>query len=368
MNANDDVYVEFDNVGKSYDGKTLAVDGLDLKIKKGEFITLLGPSGSGKSTTLMMLAGFEAPTKGIIRYQGNELASIPSYKRNFGMVFQNYALFPHMSVLDNVAFPLELRKFSKKEAADLARKALDKVKLGAFYDRRPSQLSGGQQQRVALARALVFEPGIVLLDEPLGALDKKLREEMQVELKHLHEELGVTFVFVTHDQDEALTMSDRVAVFNDGKIQQIADPGKIYEEPDNSFVATFLGETNMLAGHVEKVIGDRVSVRFGDGSIINAANVSNLSSGEQTQVSIRPERIEVVEVSAKQSHQSLTATKLETIYHGSFASVFYQLKTGEVVNVKLDAEGMQNSEIDKPNVQLKLSERHAHAFPIDAQA
>src|SRR5574343_650440 len=223
--------VRFAGVQKTYDGLSLVVRSLDLDIQRGEFLSLLGPSGSGKTTTLMMLAGFESPTAGEILLDGAPITRTPPHKRNFGMVFQNYALFPHMSVADNVAYPLTVRKVPKAEIASRVAKALDMVQLGGKGERFPGQLSGGQQQRVALARALVFEPQLVLMDEPLGALDKQLREHMQMEIKHIHQRLGVTVVYVTHDQGEALTMSDRVAVFHQGEIQQIAPPRELYETP-----------------------------------------------------------------------------------------------------------------------------------------
>ena len=209
-------FVKFTSVDKSYDGKVLVVKGLDLDIAQGEFLTLLGPSGSGKTTTLMMLAGFETPTNGEIYLDGNPISNIPPYKRGIGMVFQNYALFPHLSVYENLAFPLKVRKMNNSEIDERIKKTLAMVSLSEFGNRMPAQLSGGQQQRVAVARALVFDPAVVLMDEPLGALDKNLRESMQYELKSIHEKLGVTVVYVTHDQGEALTMSSRIAVFNDG--------------------------------------------------------------------------------------------------------------------------------------------------------
>ena len=238
-NANEgaEPLVRFRGVQKTYDGRSLIVRKLDLDIQRGEFLTLLGPSGSGKTTTLMMLAGFESPSAGEILLDGKLINHMPPHKRNFGMVFQNYALFPHMTVTDNVAYPLTVRKVPKQDIAERVRKALATVRLDKLGARYPAQLSGGQQQRVALARALVFEPQLVLMDEPLGALDKQLREHMQLEIKQIHQELGVTFVFVTHDQSEALTMSDRVAVFDQGEIQQCASPAQLYEAPANEFVA-----------------------------------------------------------------------------------------------------------------------------------
>ena len=223
--------VRFENVQKSYDGETFVVKNLNLDIANGEFLTMLGPSGSGKTTSLMMLAGFEPATHGEVFLAARPINNVPPHKRGIGMVFQNYALFPHLTVAENLAFPLAVRKLGKEEIARKVARALEMVELPDFGTRRPAQLSGGQQQRVAVARALVFEPDLVLMDEPLGALDKQLREQMQYEIKHIHENLGVTVVYVTHDQFEAMTMSDRIAVFNDGVIQQLSTPDRLYESP-----------------------------------------------------------------------------------------------------------------------------------------
>ena len=231
MPGEQDNIVQFVSVQKSYDGETLVVKDLNLDVARGEFLTMLGPSGSGKTTVLMMLAGFEVATHGEILLEGVPINNVPPHKRGIGMVFQNYALFPHMTVAENLAFPLQVRKMSKADSEAKVNRALEMVRLGEFGNRRPAQLSGGQQQRVAVARALVFEPELVLMDEPLGALDKNLREEMQYEIKHIHEQLGVSMVYVTHDQSEALTMSNRIAVFNDGVIQQLDPPPVLYEKP-----------------------------------------------------------------------------------------------------------------------------------------
>jgi putative spermidine/putrescine transport system ATP-binding protein len=281
-------YVEFLALQKTYDGTTLVVRDLNLKIRRGEFLTLLGPSGSGKTTTLMMLAGFEAPTDGRIYLDGASIEDLPPHKRNIGMVFQNYALFPHMTVRQNIAFPLTVRKYTKPDIADRVDKALKTVRLSGMADRRPGQLSGGQQQRVALARALVFEPKLILMDEPLGALDKQLREQLQIEIKHLHERLGVTMVYVTHDQTEAMTMSDRIAVFNEGRIQQLDTAAGLYEEPCNSFVAQFIGENNRLPAQILSRDGSRVRVALDDGTAVDALAVN--PGPERTMLSIRPER------------------------------------------------------------------------------
>ncbi|TPE44553.1 ABC transporter ATP-binding protein, partial [Amaricoccus solimangrovi] len=271
---------------------------------------------SGKTTCLMMLAGFETATHGEILLAGRPINNIPPHKRGIGMVFQNYALFPHMTIGENLAFPLQVRKLGKPEIEAKVKRALDMVQMGAFGGRRPAQLSGGQQQRVALARALVFEPELVLMDEPLGALDKQLREHMQFEITRLAHNLGITTVYVTHDQTEALTMSDRVAVFNDGRIQQLAPPEDLYERPDNNFVAQFIGENNTLRGKVESIAGDRCVVRLADGSVIDALPVNVTRAGDETVVSIRPERVEFRSERMPADGHKLEAEVLEFIYMG----------------------------------------------------
>ncbi|MGQ4878849.1 ABC transporter ATP-binding protein [Billgrantia sp. LNSP4103-1] len=287
-------FARFIDVQKSYDGVELVVKGFNLDIHQGEFVTLLGPSGSGKTTCLMMMAGFETPTHGEILLKGEPINDLPPHKRGIGMVFQNYALFPHMSVNENLAFPLEVRHLSRAEIKRKVGRALAMVRLDDFGDRRPAQLSGGQQQRVALARALVFEPELVLMDEPLGALDKNLREEMQYEIKRIHADLGVSMIYVTHDQTEALTMSDRIAVFNDGVVQQLASPETLYEAPDNAFVANFIGENNRLYGEVTEMIGDKCQVRLDSGETVLAKAVAAGGRGARTTLSLRPERVGIV--------------------------------------------------------------------------
>jgi|TARA_B100001167_G_scaffold156837_1_gene104081 putative spermidine/putrescine transport system ATP-binding protein len=311
-----DAFVAFEHVQKSYDGQTLVVKDLNLSIGRGEFLTMLGPSGSGKTTCLMMLAGFETATHGEIRLAGRPINQVPPHKRGIGMVFQNYALFPHMTVGENLSFPLEVRGMDKAERDTRIRRALDMVQMGSFANRRPAQLSGGQQQRIALARALVFDPELVLMDEPLGALDKQLREHMQFEIKHLHEELGITVVYVTHDQGEALTMSDRIAVFNDGRIQQLATPSELYERPENSFVAGFIGENNALPGTIEKLDGDKALVRLDSGDLIDATAVNIRESGQRTTVSIRPERVEFKSELMPEGAHTVEADVAEVIYMG----------------------------------------------------
>ncbi|UCG07686.1 MAG: ABC transporter ATP-binding protein, partial [Desulfobacterales bacterium] len=259
----------------------------------GEFLTLLGPSGSGKTTTLMMLAGFETPTHGEIYFNGQSIGNIPPHKRNIGMVFQDYALFPHMTVKENLAFPLKVRKLPKHDIDKKVTNVLAMVELRGFEGRMPAQLSGGQQQRIALARALVFEPQLVLMDEPLGALDKNLREQMQYEIKRIHENLDVTVVYVTHDQSEAMTMSNRIAVFDDGIIQQLSTPDILYEKPENAFVAQFIGENNQLTGKVTEITGDTCLVEIEGGAVVRALKVNVNGVGDRTTISLRPERVTV---------------------------------------------------------------------------
>ncbi len=311
-----DAFVEFERVQKSYDGETLVVKDLNLTLPKGEFLTMLGPSGSGKTTCLMMLAGFETATYGDIRLDGVSINHIPPHKRGIGMVFQNYALFPHMTIAENLSFPLEVRKMGKSEREAKVKRALDMVEMGAFGGRRPAQLSGGQQQRVALARALVFEPELVLMDEPLGALDKQLREKMQFEITRLAHDLGITTVYVTHDQTEALTMSDRVAVFNDGRIQQLAPPDELYETPSNSFVAQFIGENNTLEGTVKEMSGETCLVELANGAVIDAKPINVSGIGDKTRVSIRPERVEFNKDRLQEGAHLLKAEVKEFIYMG----------------------------------------------------
>ncbi|MDO5604586.1 MAG: ABC transporter ATP-binding protein [Paracoccus sp. (in: a-proteobacteria)] len=314
--SSDSDFVVFDHVQKSYDGQTLVVKDLNLSIGKGEFLTMLGPSGSGKTTCLMMLAGFETATHGEIRLEGRNINHVPPHRRGIGMVFQNYALFPHMTVGENLSFPLEVRGLSRHERTARIARALDMVQMGGFASRRPAQLSGGQQQRIALARALVFDPKLVLMDEPLGALDKQLREHMQFEIKALHDRLGITVVYVTHDQGEALTMSDRIAVFNDGRIQQLARPADLYERPENSFVAAFIGENNALDGVIASLSGATATVRLTSGEVIDATAPAGAAVGQPTTVSIRPERVEFKPGLMPEGAHMIDAEVLETIYMG----------------------------------------------------
>jgi len=313
--------IEFDHLHKVYPGSSVpAVDDLNLHVQAGEFITLLGPSGSGKTTTLMLLAGFEAPTSGTIRLDGRTIESLPPHQRGMGVVFQSYSLFPHMTVAQNVAFPLSVRKVPAAAAKDKVAAALATVRLAHLAERKPQQLSGGQQQRVALARALVFEPRVVLMDEPLSALDKQLREEMQLEIRRLHRELGVTMVFVTHDQGEAMTLSDRVAVFNHGRIEQLATPQQLYDAPANTFVAGFVGDNNRLDGHCD---GDG-ALRLPDGRCLQARVVGRIDAGRAATLCVRPEHLRVA--GPGDEGNRLAATLVDAIHQGDHWRLLVQLQ------------------------------------------
>jgi spermidine/putrescine ABC transporter ATP-binding subunit len=271
-------------------GAVTAVDALDLAIEPGEFITLLGPSGSGKTTTLMMIAGFDHPTSGEIYVDGRPIVAVPPYRRDIGMVFQSYALFPHMTVAENAGFALKQRGAAKAEIAAEVGRALDIVRLRGYEARYPRQLSGGQQQRVALARAIIFKPRVLLMDEPLSALDKQLREGLQLEIKRLHRQLGITFIYVTHDQREALIMSDRIAVMNEGRVEQVGSPTALYDRPANRFVAGFVGESNFLHGDVVAVDSRQVAVRLGQ-AIVTAVAAIAPAPGAPVVLAVRPEKL-----------------------------------------------------------------------------
>lgn len=359
--ASNDPLVRFTGVQKTYDGHTLVVRDLNLNIQSGEFLSLLGPSGSGKTTTLMMLAGFESPTSGEIFLAGKSITKTPPHKRNFGMVFQNYALFPHMTIADNVAYPLSVRKVDKSEREARVKKALDMVHLGGKGERYPGQLSGGQQQRVALARALVFNPQLVLMDEPLGALDKQLREHMQIELKELHRKLGLTFVYVTHDQSEALTMSDRVAVFNDGLIQQIDVVTQLYETPVNRFVAGFVGDNTVFDGQVSSTDGGRCSVQLPCGSVMSGVNVNQAGANQAVKACIRPERIQVQFASERPSANCLQASVDDVIYFGDHLRLRCKVPKQPEATVKIALSGQTVPQTGEA-VWLHLPPEHLRVY------
>jgi len=358
-----DVIVSFRGVRKTYDGETLVVKHLDLDIYQGEFLTLLGPSGSGKTTCLMMLAGFEFPTGGEIRLEGTLLNTVPPHKRNIGMVFQNYALFPHLTVAQNVEYPLTVRQIPAAKRAERVNHALSMVRMEGFAKRYPAQLSGGQQQRIALARALVFEPKLVLMDEPLGALDKQLREHMQYELKSLHEKLGMTFVYVTHDQGEALTMSDRVAVFDKGVVQQLDTVDHLYEHPCNEFVANFIGDSNTLRGTVIRVDGDFCKLQLNDGACVVGRNVAGARVGATAIGCIRPERMRLAPSTQPSTGNALTGQARSVVYYGDHVRMCCTLPEQAecFVKVPLDTRALESFLPGAP-IQLEFAAEHLRVF------
>ncbi|CAA0108343.1 Spermidine/putrescine import ATP-binding protein PotA [Starkeya nomas] len=309
-------FVSFRNVNKAYAALTVIRD-LNLDVARGEFLTLLGPSGSGKTTSLMMLAGFEHPTSGTISLDGRVISNVPPHRRGIGVVFQNYALFPHMSILDNIKYPLRARGMRSRDCTQDAMRALAMVRLEALAHRTPAQLSGGQQQRVAVARALVFKPSLVLMDEPLGALDKQLREQLQDEIKSIHRETGVTVVYVTHDQSEALTMSDRVAVFDKGRIAQISTPAELYKSPLSSFVASFLGESNLLDAELLDGGPGGNTIRLADGSVRTVPG-REIARPAAVQLLVRPEHLELSSPSQGEGYVALIR---DFAYHGDHLRV-----------------------------------------------
>jgi spermidine/putrescine transport system ATP-binding protein len=319
------VAVRLSDVTKSF-GEFVAVDDLTLEIAEGEFFSLLGPSGCGKTTTLRMIAGFEEPTRGEISVAGEPVRGVPPYRRPVNTVFQSYAIFPHLNVFDNVAFGLRRAGVKGEELRQRVTEACAMVQLEGFEKRRPGMLSGGQQQRVALARALVNRPKVLLLDEPLGALDLKLRKEMQLELKSLQHEVGITFVYVTHDQEEALTMSDRIAVMNEGRVQQVADPATLYELPRNRFVASFIGQTNVFSGTVESASGDRVTLRTRAGASIEAvaAEGDAAEAGSEAHAAVRPEKVRF----GADGENSLPGVVKQLVYLGVSTQYIVQLEDG----------------------------------------
>lgn len=350
-----DNIIELRHISKVYsDNGFKAVDDFNLEVKRGEFVTFLGPSGCGKTTTLRMIAGFEMPTSGEILLNGEDISQLPANKRPINTVFQRYALFPHMNIYDNIAFGLKLKKLPKEEIRKKVKRVLDIVDLEGFENRKISTLSGGQQQRIAIARALVNEPEILMLDEPLGALDLKMRQEMQLELKHMHDELGITFIYVTHDQEEALTMSDKIVVLSEGRIQQIGTPEDIYNEPQNAFVADFIGESNIFKG----IMTGHMKVRFCGGEFIG---MDDVAEGTLVDVVVRPEDViitkpedgvvegEVVSVIFKGMHYEVT------VESGKYEMVIRTTKcysVGERIGMKLEPDG----------IHIMLAEDHTTSF------
>jgi spermidine/putrescine transport system ATP-binding protein len=319
-----EVVIQLDHVRKSF-GDFVAVEHADFGIRQGEFFAMLGPSGCGKTTTLKMIAGFEQPTSGKVLLNGADVSRVPPYKRNVNTVFQQYALFPHMTVADNVRFGPRSKKVPKSEYEPNVAQMLEVVRLGEFAERRPSQLSGGQQQRVALARALVNFPSALLLDEPLAALDLKLREAMQFELKRIQREVGITFVFVTHDQGEALTMSDRIAVMSEGRVEQIGTPEEIYNSPASLFVAGFIGSANLLPGDVVGTDGDDTVVELTAGHTVRARTDIERPAGVPVSVMLRPERL-TASATARDDGRSIEGTVADVVFQGATARIVVHLK------------------------------------------
>ncbi|PWJ93812.1 MULTISPECIES: ABC transporter ATP-binding protein [Mesorhizobium] len=318
--------LELRSLRKSYGG-VVAVDDVSLSVRAGEFLTLLGPSGSGKSTTLMMIAGFVQPEAGSILLDNTDLVGIPTHKRSIGVVFQNYALFPHMSVAQNIGFPLRMRDMEEADTRDHIARATALVRLHGLEERYARQLSGGQQQRVALARALVFQPPLLLLDEPLGALDRMLREQMKHELRRVHQELGTTLIYVTHDQDEALVLSDRIAIMKNGRVEQIAPPREIYERPVNQFVAGFMGESNFLGGRVVGEHGGTATVKIGE-LLLQGVPSSGIRADQDVEVFIRPEKIVFT---APGDEKGWAGTVKDLIYSGDSIRYVISLGSAQVI-------------------------------------
>ncbi|WP_349305908.1 ABC transporter ATP-binding protein [Clostridium swellfunianum] len=351
--------IQLADICKKFDGSEAAVvKNLNLNVRKGEFLTLLGPSGCGKTTTLRMLAGFEQPTSGRVIIDGEDVTDISPHERCVNTVFQNYALFPHMNIFDNIAFGLKMKKVSKTEIRERVSAMLKMIQLEGYEKRMPSQLSGGQMQRVAIARAVVNNPKVLLLDEPLGALDQKLRKQMQLELKHLQKRLGITFIFVTHDQEEALTMSDRIVVMRDGVIEQLGAPDEIYERPVTRFVADFIGDTNLLEGKVTAVENGSAFLRLGNQFDCIKVSAGNLTLGEEVSVAVRPERIKLSYLS-HEGEVYLKGSLKDRIYTGTSYKTVIELGNGKLITVNEPIDNHLN--IEKNNKEVVLTWKSEHS-------
>lgn len=337
-------FLELRGVSKFY-GDFIAVKDVNLKIKKGEFVTLLGPSGSGKTTILQIIAGFVHPSEGSVFLKGESISDIPPNKRNIGIVFQDYALFPHMTVFDNIAYSLKIRKVDKKTIKKEVEKMLDLVQLIPFKYRKPSELSGGQQQRVALARALVFKPDLILMDEPLGALDKNLREHVQLEIKKIQEIMGVTIIFVTHDQEEALVMSDSIAVLNHAELAQYGSPKELYDQPNNMFIANFMGRNNFLKGEVQDLEGDKIRIRLNESTTFEVKE-NRFQVDDWIHVSIRPENIKLV--NSLKEHQVSDINDENVYLKGSVKNILF---LGDLTRYVIS---VQTIEKEKTDVHISL--------------
>ncbi len=359
------VAISVENVSKRF-GDVTAVDDVSLEIREGEFFTMLGPSGCGKTTTLRMIAGFEEPTEGRILLRGADVTDVPANRRNVNMVFQHYALFPHMSVYENVAFGLKLKKLPKDEVRERVLEMLEKVELGGMENRRPQQLSGGQQQRVALARALVNRPAALLLDEPLGALDVKLRKQLQLELKRIQHEVGTTFVYVTHDQEEALSMSDRIAIMNRGVVEQVGSPREIYERPSTTFCADFIGSLNAIALTVDSVDDGMATASFGERGVVRVPTDGGIERGRPVRVALRPERIRVEpEDFLVQAEMCWLRGELaEIVYLGALTQFHVDTPAGRVVSHRMNEGAALRLAVGSP-VVLAWLPGHGAVLPED---
>ena len=359
------VDVRLVQVAKAY-GEVLAVDHIDLEVHQGEFFSLLGPSGCGKTTTLRMIGGFEQPTSGLIELQGQDVTWLPPYKRNVNTVFQNYALFPHLTIFENVAFGLRRKGVKGDQVKARVGEMLKLVQLEGYERRKPTQISGGQAQRVALARALINRPAVLLLDEPLGALDLKLRKQMQIELKRIQQEVGITFIYVTHDQEEAMTMSDRIAVMNSGHYEQLAEPETLYERPTTRFVAGFLGVSNLLTGQSDGADGDHALVRLADDTVIRVLRRYVTVAGP-IHVGVRPEKIRLRDPAdaPPEHHNRLAGTVRDASYMGVSTQYQVELANGSRMTVyEQNVERAKHSELWAAGEQVVLTWSPDHTFVI----
>jgi spermidine/putrescine transport system ATP-binding protein len=350
-------------------GEVVAVDRIDLEVLDGEFFSLLGPSGCGKTTTLRMIGGFEQPTSGLIELQGQDVTWLPPYKRNVNTVFQNYALFPHLNIFENVAFGLRRKGLGRDEVRRRVGEMLELVELRGYDRRRPSQISGGQAQRVALARALINRPAVLLLDEPLGALDLKLRKQMQVELKRIQQEVGITFIYVTHDQEEAMTMSDRIAVMNGGRYEQLGDPESLYERPATRFVAGFLGVSNLLPGSVDGADGTFGLVRLADGETVRVPR-GVLNGHRDVEVVVRPEKIRLAAADGDlpSGVNALVGTIVDASYLGVSTQYLVETRSGSRVSVyEQNVERTVHGSLHRPGEEVRLSWSPDHTFAVGPQ-
>ena len=362
IGATDDNGLRLERLSKNF-GEFIAVEDVNLHIRRGEFLTILGPSGSGKTTLLMIIAGFLEATTGDIQFDGLSIMSLRPEKRNFGMVFQGYALFPHMTVRQNIAYPLEVRKGASDEIVKRVDEMLELVQLETFGDRLPRQLSGGQQQRVALARALIFDPLVLLLDEPLGALDKNLRSNVQTQLKHLHRKVGKTFVYVTHDQEEALSMSDRVVIMNHGRVVQVGSPQELYERPSTLFATKFIGKSNILRGVVNQVNGNEVLYAVADKIFHHLVSKEKFSKDDEIILALRPEKIRITRSKITTNKVNILVGRIiEITYFGSTISV--NVETDSLGEFIIDVPVWDNQETLEEGQEISLTWSADAAFTV----